>query len=151
MLFRFLLSVMSPIQSAPLVSFPPPSSSSLSDMGLDLARYGRAFEDKMVEGFYKYGTWVGRYPAWFLWGPIIVTLAFLPGLFFLRINLDLYRLFVPLDAPVISFETINEIDLQVRYEFERTAEFNRIPLGDLETINRSVFDQKLSKDTAQIT
>ena len=120
-------------------------------MGLDLARYGRAFEDKMVEGFYKYGTWVGRYPAWFLWGPIIVTLAFLPGLFFLRINLDLYRLFVPLDAPVISFETIYEIDLQVRYEFERTAEFNRIPLGDLETINRSVFDQKLSKDTAQIT
>lgn len=67
---------------------------------LDLKRLGRAFEDKMVEGFHAYGMLLGKYPAYFLWGPILVTLAFLPGLFFLKINLDLYRLFVPLDAPV---------------------------------------------------
>uniref|UniRef100_A0A1I7X637 Anoctamin n=1 Tax=Heterorhabditis bacteriophora TaxID=37862 RepID=A0A1I7X637_HETBA len=85
-----------------------------------LSEYGKRFEDWMIEMFYKYGLILGKNPFWFLWGPIIFTLACSPGLFWLKINLDLYKLFVPTDAPV-------------RYEFERSLEFNKMPLGDLTT------------------
>lgn len=50
--------------------------------------------------FYGYGLLIGKYPFWFLVGPIICVFASLPGYYWFAINLDLYRLFVPLDAPV---------------------------------------------------
>ncbi|KJH48777.1 patched family protein [Dictyocaulus viviparus] len=83
-----------------------------------LSEYGKKFEDWMVEMFYNYGLILGRHPFWFLWGPIIFTVCCTPGLFWLKINLDLYKLFVPLDAPV-------------RYEHERSVVFDWTPLGDL--------------------
>ncbi|ETN75219.1 patched family protein [Necator americanus] len=83
-----------------------------------LSEYGKRFEDWMVEAFYQYGLILGKHPFWFLWGPLIFTACCTPGLFWLKINLDLYKLFVPTDAPV-------------RYEFERSLEFDRMPAGDL--------------------
>ncbi|XGW35131.1 hypothetical protein V3C99_018841, partial [Haemonchus contortus] len=83
-----------------------------------LSEYGKKFEDWMVLMFYQYGLVLGKHPFWFLWGPLIFTACCTPGLFFLKINLDLYKLFVPTDAPV-------------RYEFERGQEFNRMPAGNL--------------------
>uniref|UniRef100_A0A7E4VVR9 SSD domain-containing protein n=1 Tax=Panagrellus redivivus TaxID=6233 RepID=A0A7E4VVR9_PANRE len=58
--------------------------------------------------------------------------ACLPGYAYLRINLDLYKLFVPLDAPV-------------RTEFERQKEFNTIGIGNLDVVppprkTRSLFE-----------
>ncbi|CAJ0943677.1 unnamed protein product, partial [Mesorhabditis belari] len=82
-----------------------------------LQNYGKLLEDGMVRLFYNYGLLVGKYPKRFLWGSIIFTLMCAPGLLKLDVNLDLYRLFVPTDAPV-------------RIEFERQKEFNAIPLGD---------------------
>ncbi|CAJ0571783.1 unnamed protein product, partial [Mesorhabditis spiculigera] len=82
-----------------------------------LSHYGRAMEDGMVRLFYNYGLLVGKHPKYFLWGSIIFTLMCLPGFARLDMNLDLYKLFVPTDAPV-------------RIEFERQQEFNRIPAGD---------------------
>ncbi|UMM41919.1 hypothetical protein L5515_017960 [Caenorhabditis briggsae] len=95
-----------------------------------LSDYGKRFEDWMVKVFYNYGLFLAKHQFWFLVGPLICTVLSIPGLFFLQINLDLYRLFVPTDAPV-------------RYEFERTKDFNRLPLGDLNLIpkrNRREFD-----------
>ncbi|CAD6194290.1 unnamed protein product [Caenorhabditis auriculariae] len=86
-----------------------------------LSSYGRKFEDYMVQSFYNYGLFIAKHQWWFLIGPLVATVLCIPGLFFLQINLDLYRLFVPLDAPV-------------RYEFERTQEFNRLPAGNLDAI-----------------
>ncbi|KAL6724830.1 hypothetical protein Aduo_019685 [Ancylostoma duodenale] len=83
-----------------------------------LSEYGKRFEDWMVEMFYQYGLILGKHPFWFLWGPLIFTACCTPGLFWLKINLDLYKLFVPTDAPV-------------RYEFERSLEFDKMPPGDL--------------------
>ncbi|WKY14471.1 hypothetical protein Q1695_000202 [Nippostrongylus brasiliensis] len=83
-----------------------------------LSEYGKRFEDWMVEMFYQYGLILGKHPFWFLWGPLIFTACCSPGLFYLKINLDLYKLFVPTDAPV-------------RYEFERSLEFNKMPIGEL--------------------
>ncbi|CAI5454482.1 unnamed protein product [Caenorhabditis angaria] len=90
-------------------------------MPSQLSNYGKQFEDWMVKVFYNYGLFIARYQWWFLLTPLAITVACIPGLFYLQINLDLYRLFVPLDAPV-------------RYEFERTQEFDKLPLGDLNLI-----------------
>ncbi|CAI2357187.1 unnamed protein product [Caenorhabditis sp. 36 PRJEB53466] len=95
-----------------------------------LSDYGKQFEDWMVKVFYNYGLFIAKHQRWFLLVPIFLTIASIPGLFYLQINLDLYRLFVPTDAPV-------------RYEFERTKEFNQLPLGDLNLIpkrHRREFD-----------
>ena len=87
-------------------------------MSTEIAEYGEKLENCVAGGFYKYGVLVGRHPKIFLICPIILFFLCLPGLFFLKINLDLYKLFVPVGAPV-------------RYEFERQQDFGRIPLGDL--------------------
>lgn len=102
-----------------------------------LSEYGKRFEDWMVEMFYQYGLLLGKHPFWFLWGPLIFTACCTPGLFYLKINLDLYKLFVPTDAPVVFKQWVHTCfeverhDFQVRYEFERGQEFNRMPNGDL--------------------
>ncbi|GMT04663.1 hypothetical protein PENTCL1PPCAC_26837, partial [Pristionchus entomophagus] len=80
--------------------------------------FGKSLEDFFIRSFYNYGLILGRNPGPFLWVPLLCTLACVPGLFMLRINLDLYRLFVPTDAPV-------------RTEHERTQDFNRMPGGNL--------------------
>ncbi|CAB3400376.1 unnamed protein product [Caenorhabditis bovis] len=80
-----------------------------------LSSYGKQFEDWMVKVFYNYGLFIAKHQWWFLLTPIALTIACIPGLFYLQINLDLYNLFV-------------------RYEFERTKEFNRLPLGNLDKI-----------------
>ncbi|KAL3119788.1 hypothetical protein niasHT_010079 [Heterodera trifolii] len=72
-----------------------------------------------AEAFRAYGAFVGRNPGKVLVFMAIFTLATLPGLFFLKINLDLYKLFVPLDAPV-------------RFEFESQKLYNQIPPGKLD-------------------
>jgi hypothetical protein len=87
-------------------------------MTSEIAEYGEKLENCVASGFYKYGVLVGRHPKIFLICPIILFFLCLPGLFFLKINLDLYKLFVPVGAPV-------------RYEFERQHDYDRIPLGDL--------------------
>lgn len=53
-------------------------------MSSTLNYYGKKFEDCMVRSFYAYGSLIGKYPAWFLWGPVIFTLLCSPGLFFLK-------------------------------------------------------------------
>lgn len=88
-------------------------------MSGEFANYGKKLENCVAGSFYKYGVLVGRYPRVFLIAPIVLFFLCLPGLFWLRINLDLYKLFVPVGAPV-------------RYEFERQQDFNRIPLGNLD-------------------
>ncbi|VDM52586.1 unnamed protein product [Angiostrongylus costaricensis] len=90
-----------------------------------LSEYGKKFEDWMVEMFYQYGLILGKHPFWFLCGPLIFTACCVPGLFSLKINLDLYKLFVPLDAPV-------------RYEHERSLVFDKMPMGDLTKIKEAV-------------
>lgn len=65
-----------------------------------LNNYGRAFEEIFTRIFYEYGKMVARYPAYFLIGSLIVSGISIIGIPTLKINLDLYKLFVPLDAPV---------------------------------------------------
>uniref|UniRef100_A0A914GVP8 SSD domain-containing protein n=2 Tax=Globodera TaxID=31242 RepID=A0A914GVP8_GLORO len=72
-----------------------------------------------AEAFRTYGAFVGRNPGKVLIFMGLFTLATLPGLAFVRINLDLYKLFVPLDAPV-------------RFEFEHQKSYNEIPPGKLD-------------------
>ncbi|KAH7706541.1 CRE-PTR-4 protein [Aphelenchoides avenae] len=72
-----------------------------------------------VLAFEKYGEFVGRHPGKVLIATLIATALCAPGLGFIRINLDLYKLFVPLDAPV-------------RFEFESQQAYDRIPLGNLD-------------------
>uniref|UniRef100_A0A183CBE9 Cse1 domain-containing protein n=1 Tax=Globodera pallida TaxID=36090 RepID=A0A183CBE9_GLOPA len=72
-----------------------------------------------AEAFRSYGEFVGRNPGKVLIFMGLFTLATLPGLAFVRINLDLYKLFVPLDAPV-------------RFEFEHQKSYNEIPPGKLD-------------------
>lgn len=88
-------------------------------MSRDAVNVGKKLENCVAGSFYKYGVLVGRYPRVFLIAPIILFFCCIPGLFWLRINLDLYKLFVPGGAPV-------------RYEFERQQDFNRIPSGNLD-------------------
>lgn len=60
----------------------------------------KKFEDLFIKGFYYHGLLVGRYPRRFLIGSLLLTVICITGLPALQINLDLYKLFVPLDAPV---------------------------------------------------
>uniref|UniRef100_A0A0K0FM63 SSD domain-containing protein n=1 Tax=Strongyloides venezuelensis TaxID=75913 RepID=A0A0K0FM63_STRVS len=77
------------------------------------------FEDFFAHAFHKYGMFVARHPKAIIWFSIILTICTLPGFAFLRLNLDLFKLFVPPDAPV-------------KYEFERGLEFNKIPNQNLD-------------------
>ena len=83
--------------------------------------YGELLEKFFVSAFYNYGIFVGRHPGKILMASLLLVVISLPGFFYVRINLDLYKLFVPLDA-------------DVRTEFERQQEFNRIPLGNLDVV-----------------
>ncbi|VDN25196.1 unnamed protein product [Gongylonema pulchrum] len=65
-----------------------------------LTEYGEVFEELFTKSFYHYGLLVGRYPGRFLAGSLLFTVICITGLPALKINLDLYKLFVPLDAPV---------------------------------------------------
>ncbi|KAM3727225.1 Patched-related protein [Dirofilaria immitis] len=81
-----------------------------------LEGFNKRFEDLFIKGFYYHGLLVGRYPERFLIGSILLTIICTMGLPYVQINLDLYKLFVPLDAPV-------------RREFERLTDFTEMPFG----------------------
>ncbi len=87
-------------------------------MPSSLTDLGRALEDLFARGFYYHGLLVGRHPAKFLIIPLLFVVAMAPGLLYIRLNLDLYKLFVPLDAPV-------------KEEFERAQQFSKMPNGVL--------------------
>lgn len=91
----------------------------MSEKGFDY--YGRKLEHIFANGFYNYGVFVGKHPNWFFFGSLICVLLSLPGYTYISLNLDLYKLFVPPDAPV-------------KTEFERQQIFNTIPQGDLDFI-----------------
>ncbi|KAI6216646.1 Patched domain-containing protein 3 [Aphelenchoides fujianensis] len=80
---------------------------------------GERLKDATADAFEWYGEFVGRNPGKVLIATLIFTLACIPGLAFIQINLDLYKLFVPIDAPV-------------RHEFEGAQVFNRMPPGNLD-------------------
>uniref|UniRef100_A0A9J2PF95 SSD domain-containing protein n=1 Tax=Ascaris lumbricoides TaxID=6252 RepID=A0A9J2PF95_ASCLU len=98
-----------------------------------LSAYGRAFEELFAKGFYSHGKLVGTYPGYFLIGSLVFSGICLTGIPYLKINLDLYKLFVPLDAPV-------------RAEFERSLAFNAMPLGEL--LNEHPPKNKLKRQVA---
>ncbi|OZC09044.1 hypothetical protein X798_03975 [Onchocerca flexuosa] len=81
-----------------------------------LEDFNERFENLFIKSFYYHGLLVGRYPERFLIGSLLLTVICTTGLPAVKINLDLYKLFVPLDAPV-------------REEFERSTIFNKMPLG----------------------
>ena len=83
--------------------------------------YGRKLEHYFEKSFYLYGVFVGKNPGIILIFTLIGVVLALPGFAFIRINLDLYKLFVPPDAPV-------------KTEFERQQAYNKIPQGDLDYI-----------------
>ena len=83
--------------------------------------YGQKLEHYFATSFHRYGVFVGNNPGKILTITIIAVFLALPGFAFIRINLDLYKLFVPVDAPV-------------RTEFERQQLYNKIPQGDLDYI-----------------
>jgi hypothetical protein len=87
--------------------------------GRKMADLGERLKDATAETFERYGEFVGRHPGKVLIATLLFTLACLPGLAFIQINLDLYKLFVPSDAPV-------------RHEFEGSQIFNKMPLGNLD-------------------
>ncbi|CAG9540518.1 unnamed protein product [Cercopithifilaria johnstoni] len=90
---------------------------------------GKKFEDLFIKCFYYHGLLVGRYPERFLIGSLLLTIIGMTGLPMLRINLDLYKLFVPVDAPV-------------RQEFERSAIFAKMPLGILDYMHTNGIKQQ---------
>uniref|UniRef100_A0AC34FFI0 SSD domain-containing protein n=1 Tax=Panagrolaimus sp. ES5 TaxID=591445 RepID=A0AC34FFI0_9BILA len=81
--------------------------------------YGQLLERFFIKAFHDYGLFVGHNPGKIIICSLLLVVASLPGYYYLRINLDLYKLFVPLDA-------------DVRTEFERQQYFNTIPLGNLD-------------------
>ncbi|KAE9554785.1 hypothetical protein FO519_001982 [Halicephalobus sp. NKZ332] len=81
----------------------------------------RKAEHYFTKTYYRYGVVVGRNPGLFLILSLVAVVLALPGFAFIRINLDLYKLFVPPDAPV-------------KTEFERQQVYNQIPQGDLDYI-----------------
>jgi hypothetical protein len=87
--------------------------------GFKAAGLGERLKDATANTFEWYGEFVGQNPGKVLIATLIFTLACMPGLAFIRINLDLYKLFVPIDAPV-------------RHEFEGAQVFNGMPLGNLD-------------------
>lgn len=66
----------------------------------------KRLEELFIKSFYYHGLLVGRYPAQVLISTLVLTVTCMTGLPSVQINLDLYKLFVPWDAPV-------------RQEFER--------------------------------
>lgn len=87
--------------------------------GIKVGNLGERLKDATANTFEKYGEFVGRHPGKVLIATLVFTLLCAPGIAFIRINLDLYKLFVPLDAPV-------------RHEFEGAQVYNRMPLGNLD-------------------
>lgn len=85
----------------------------------NMRNYGDRLGDSVEHGFYAYGQFVGRNPGKILIATVIFTFICAPGLGYIAINLDLYKLFVPQDAPV-------------RFEFESQQAFQRINPGVLE-------------------
>ncbi|CAD5219888.1 unnamed protein product [Bursaphelenchus okinawaensis] len=81
--------------------------------------FGEKLKKWTAHAFESYGEFVGRHPGYVLSYTLLFTVAMLPGFVFFRINLDLYKLFVPLDAPV-------------RREFEGSQIFNAMPPGNLD-------------------
>ena len=67
-----------------------------------MTKVGKAIEDFFTDIFYFHGKTVGRYPGYFLWGSVLFTVICAFGFGNLKIDLDLYKLFVPVDAPVRS-------------------------------------------------
>ncbi|KAK0405834.1 hypothetical protein QR680_018223 [Steinernema hermaphroditum] len=86
-----------------------------------LDELGRRFEDLFAAGFHSYGCFVARHPGKILIASLLFVVLCAPGIAYIQINLDLFKLFVPHDAPV-------------KTEFLREQEFNRMPVGDL-TLN----------------
>lgn len=86
---------------------------------LEKQSYGDQFANWVENFFYKYGCFVGRNPKKILIATLIFTLICLPGLTMIKINLDLFKLFVPINAPV-------------RFEFESQQAFQQISLGTLD-------------------
>ncbi|KAI6187547.1 Patched domain-containing protein 3 [Aphelenchoides besseyi] len=80
---------------------------------------GERLKDATAGLFEWYGEFVGRHPGKILIATLLFTVACIPGLAFIQINLDLYKLFVPSDAPV-------------RHEFEGAQVFNHMPPGNLD-------------------
>ncbi|VBB30554.1 unnamed protein product [Acanthocheilonema viteae] len=99
----------------------------------------KKFEDLFIKCFYYHGQLVGRYPKRFLIGSLLLTIIGMTGLPALQINLDLYKLFVPSDAPV-------------REEFEKSTAFNKMPLGilDPENANRGKRQVEILNDPIHI-
>ncbi|KAK6113295.1 Patched family protein [Brugia pahangi] len=97
----------------------------------------KKIEDLFIKCFYYHGLLVGRYPGRFLIGSLLLTAICMTGLPALQINLDLYKLFVPWDAPV-------------RQEFERLTVFNEMPLGILQNTNRIKRQVDILKDPIRI-
>uniref|UniRef100_A0A0N4ZRU5 SSD domain-containing protein n=1 Tax=Parastrongyloides trichosuri TaxID=131310 RepID=A0A0N4ZRU5_PARTI len=87
------------------------------------------FEDMFSHAFHNYGMFVARHPKAILWFTIILTCCSLPGFAFLRLNLDLYKLFVPPDAPV-------------KYEFERAKEFSKLPNQNIDNWIKKKISEK---------
>lgn len=80
---------------------------------------GERLKNATADLFEWYGELVGLHPGKVLIITLLFTVACAPGIAFIKINLDLYKLFVPVDAPV-------------RHEFEGSQVFNRMPLGNLD-------------------
>ncbi|VDM98957.1 unnamed protein product [Thelazia callipaeda] len=79
-----------------------------------LSDCGKKIEELSIKAFYYYGLMVARYPKHFLLGSLLFTAIAMTGLPSARLNLDLYELFVPLDAPA-------------RSEYERLEVYRRMP------------------------
>lgn len=85
-----------------------------------IGNLGDRLKDATADFFEWYGEFVGRHPGKIIIASLVFTLLCIPGICFIKINLDLYKLFVPLDAPV-------------RHEFEGAQIFNHMALGNLDT------------------
>ncbi|TKR82012.1 hypothetical protein L596_015796 [Steinernema carpocapsae] len=95
------------------------------------SEWGRWFENLFAAGFYSWGCFVARHPGKIIIASLALTLFCAPFISYIRINLDLFKLFVPHDAPV-------------KTEYLREQAFNKIPAGDL-TVNMA---KNISKRSA---
>lgn len=101
---------------------------------------GEKLGELTAKTFEKYGEFVGRNPGKILIITFIFVLITYPGIAFIRINLDLYKLFVPEGAPV-------------RTEFETEQAYNKIPAGSLDVIPPpppSLIDQTAANNLKEI-
>src|SRR4051794_21977013 len=77
------------------------SSNHSADKGSNKLRsLGDRLGDLTADGFKAYGSFVARHPGKILIASVVFVVLCIPGITFIRINLDLYKLFVPSDAPV---------------------------------------------------